>query len=166
MPGPSPDNLPPDAIRGPSRNRLPAHDRTSAVTDSHSAHTRPEAATTSLEPPEPGMWLTASSWLPAALLGGPAKPGRPPIAAALGHGGPLDTMPPGPVLAAFLAEVSAPASLAPPSTAGSGPNDPGPATTDPAGSDPAGSDPAGSGPAAQGPGREGHPATPDSLAAR
>src|SRR6201996_920276 len=161
MPGPSPDNLPPDAIRGPSRNRLPAHDRTSAVTDSHSAHTRPEAATTSLDPPEPGMWLTASSWLPAALLDGPAKPGRTPIEAALGQGGPLDTMPPGPVLAAFLAEVSAPASLAPPSTAGSGPNDPGPATTEPDGS---GS--AGSGSAAQGPGREGHPATPDSLAAR
>lgn len=132
MPGPTPDNLPPDAIRGPSQNGPPAHDRPSAVTDGHSAHASSEAATTSPELPEPGMWLTASSWLPAALLDGLAKPGRTPFEATLSQGGPLDAMPPGPVLAAFLAEVSAPVIPAPPSAADSGPNDPGPATPGPA----------------------------------
>src|ERR1700760_4083158 len=83
MPDPTPDDLPPDVIRGPSQN-------------------------------EPGMWLTASSWLPAALLDGSAEPGRTPVEAALSQGGPLDAMPPGPVLVAFLTEVSAPAIPGPP----------------------------------------------------
>jgi hypothetical protein len=161
MPGPTPDNLPPDAIRGPSQNRPPAHDRPSAVTDGHSAHASPEAATTSPEPPEPGMWLTASSWLPAALLDGLAKPGRTPIEATLSQGGPLDAMPPGPVLAAFLAEVSAPVIPAPPSAADSGPNDFGPATPGPATPGPAGSDPAAPGPARRAPGHAGLSGSPD-----
>jgi hypothetical protein len=59
------------------------------------------------------MWLTASAWLPATLLDAleePTPPGSTPaLEAALSQGAPLDTMPPGPVLAAFLAEASAPA---------------------------------------------------------
>jgi hypothetical protein len=88
-----------------------------------------DPAVASLNPPEPGMWLTASTWLPAALLDALREPepteGNRALQAALSQGGPLDAMPPGPVLAAFLTEASAPAapsappapSASPPSTA-------------------------------------------------
>ena len=64
-------------------------------------------------PDEPGMWLTASAWLPAALLnalgeGAPAD-GNHALQSAFRQSGPLDEMPPGPVLTAFLSECSAPA---------------------------------------------------------
>src|ERR1700761_1738000 len=114
MPEPAPDNLPPDAMRGPSRNRPPGHNLPPGVSGGPSAHATPETATTSPDQAEPGMWLTASTWLPAALLDGPAEPGRTPIEVTLSQGGPLDVMPPGPVLAAFLAEASAPAIPVPP----------------------------------------------------
>src|SRR6201995_782527 len=71
-----------------------------------------DQAMAGLDPPEPGMWLTAASWLPAALLDALQEPetanGTHPLQAALGQGGPLDAMPPGPVLTAFLTEASAP----------------------------------------------------------
>lgn len=58
------------------------------------------------------MWLTASAWLPAALLDALEEPvhgdGDSGLEAAFSQGGPLDAMPPGPVLAAFLTEGSAP----------------------------------------------------------
>jgi hypothetical protein len=64
-------------------------------------------------PDEPGMWLTASAWLPATLLGaleeGALADSDHGLDVAFRQAGPLDEMPPGPVLAAFLAECSAPA---------------------------------------------------------
>jgi hypothetical protein len=76
----------------------------------------PDDVTTSADPggenASQGMWLTASAWLPAELLtalsavGGPSDHGDPPVAAAFCQGGPLDQLPPGPVLAAFLADAS------------------------------------------------------------
>jgi hypothetical protein len=47
----------------------------------------------------PGMWLTASAWLPAELLealsrGVPGADGTPAVAAGFCQGGPLDAMPP------------------------------------------------------------------------
>jgi hypothetical protein len=64
-------------------------------------------------PAEPGMWLTASAWLPATLLGaleeGASADGDHALDVAFRQAGPLDEMPPGPVLAAFLSECSAPA---------------------------------------------------------
>jgi hypothetical protein len=63
-------------------------------------------------PAEPGMWLTASAWLPATLLGaleeGTSADGDHALDVAFRQAGPLDEMPPGPVLAAFLSECSAP----------------------------------------------------------
>ena len=63
-------------------------------------------------PTEPGMWLTASAWLPATLLGalqeGASADGDHALDVAFRQAGPLDEMPPGPVLAAFLSECSAP----------------------------------------------------------
>jgi hypothetical protein len=63
-------------------------------------------------PAEPGMWLTASAWLPATLLGaleeGASADGDHALDVAFRQAGPLDEMPPGPVLAAFLSEGSAP----------------------------------------------------------
>jgi hypothetical protein len=77
-----------------------------------------DPAVASLAPPEPGMWLTASTWLPAALLDALQEPAAtsdtPALDAALSQGGPLDAMPPGPVLTAFLAEASAPTPPSPP----------------------------------------------------
>jgi Domain of unknown function (DUF222) len=68
-------------------------------------------------PDEPGMWLTASAWMPATLLDA-LKDGSSPdddhaLEAAFRQAGPLDEMPPGPVLAAFLSEGSAPNSAGP-----------------------------------------------------
>src|SRR6201996_5520814 len=64
-------------------------------------------------PDEAGMWLTASAWLPAMLLDalqeGASRDDDHALEAAFRQGGPLDAMPPGPVLAAFLSECSAPA---------------------------------------------------------
>jgi hypothetical protein len=64
-------------------------------------------------PAEPGMWLTASAWLPATLLSalekGALADGDRALDVAFRQAGPLDEMPPGPVLAAFLSECSAPA---------------------------------------------------------
>jgi hypothetical protein len=102
-----------------------------------------DQAMASLDPPEPGMWLTAATWLPAALLDALQEPersdGTPAVQAALSQGGPLDAMPPGPVLTAFLTEASAPpAPSAPPSASA-----PSPSTAPPSAA-----------------------ATPDSLAAR
>src|ERR1700689_4800230 len=63
-------------------------------------------------PDEAGMWLTASAWLPATLLN--ALEDRAPadddhaLEAAFRQAGPLDEMPPGPVLTTFLSECSAP----------------------------------------------------------
>ena len=63
-------------------------------------------------PAEPGMWLTASAWLPATLLSaleeGASADGDHALDVAFRQAGPLDEMPPGPVLAAFLSECSAP----------------------------------------------------------
>ena len=63
-------------------------------------------------PAEPGMWLTASAWLPATLLSaldeGASADGDHALDFAFRQAGPLDEMPPGPVLAAFLSECSAP----------------------------------------------------------
>ncbi len=62
---------------------------------------------------EPGMWLTASAWLPATLLEalerGASEDNDHALEAAFRQAGPLDEMPPGPVLTAFLSECSAPA---------------------------------------------------------
>jgi hypothetical protein len=64
-------------------------------------------------PAEPGMWLTASAWLPASLLSAlgesASADGDHALDAAFWQGGPLDEIPPGPVLTAFLSECSAPA---------------------------------------------------------
>ncbi len=64
-------------------------------------------------PAEPGMWLTASTWLPATLLDaleeGTSANGDRALDVAFRQAGPLDEMAPGPVLAAFLSECSAPA---------------------------------------------------------
>jgi hypothetical protein len=71
------------------------------------------------EPAEPGMWLTASAWLPATLLSALEKGALPDgdraLDVAFRQAGPLDEMPPGPVLAAFLSECSAPAAGSSPS---------------------------------------------------
>ncbi len=60
-----------------------------------------------------GMWLTASTWLPGELLEAlgrciPGEDGTPAVTTAFCQGGPLDTMPPGPALATFLAEATSP----------------------------------------------------------
>lgn len=64
-------------------------------------------------PDEAGMWLTASAWLPAMLLDalqeGASSDDDHALEGAFRQGGPLDEMPPGPVLTAFLSECSAPA---------------------------------------------------------
>src|ERR1700744_1765934 len=71
------------------------------------------------ETAEPGMWLTASAWLPAALLGALTESASADndhaLAVAFRQAGPIDEMPPGPVLTAFLSECSAPASEPDPS---------------------------------------------------
>ncbi|HEX3749740.1 MAG TPA: HNH endonuclease signature motif containing protein [Streptosporangiaceae bacterium] len=58
------------------------------------------------------MWLTASAWLPATLLNAleeSASAGDDhALEAAFRQAGPLDEMPPGPVLTTFLSECSAP----------------------------------------------------------
>ncbi len=99
------------------------------------------------------MWLTAATWLPAALLDALQEPepadGTRAMQAALSQGGPLDAMPPGPLLTAFLTEASAPTVPSPPPSA----SDPSPPTAPPSASDP---------PTAPPPAT----ATPDSLAAR
>ncbi|MBV9792824.1 MAG: HNH endonuclease [Actinobacteria bacterium] len=63
-------------------------------------------------PDEPGMWLTASAWLPATLLAelesGASVDNDHALGVAFRQAGPLDEMPPGPVLTAFLSECSAP----------------------------------------------------------
>ncbi|HEY2519533.1 MAG TPA: hypothetical protein VGJ19_05445 [Streptosporangiaceae bacterium] len=119
-----------------------------------------DPAAAGLDPPEPGMWLTASAWLPAAVLDALQEPepvdGVRGLEAALSQGGPLDAMPPGPVLAAFLTEASAP-------TAASAPSSPGPA--DRPLSAPAPGTPAAR-PPESGPGMPSHTATTDSMAAR
>src|SRR5579875_893279 len=58
-----------------------------------------------------GVWLTASSWLPADVLAALGDRGRdgggaPRVAAAFCQGGPLDALAPGPVLGTFLAEAA------------------------------------------------------------
>ena len=57
-----------------------------------------------------GVWLTASTWVPEDLVEalrrfGPGSEGNA-AAAAFCQGGPLDELPPGPALAAFLADAS------------------------------------------------------------
>src|SRR6201994_1630536 len=105
MSGPAPKDSPSDEARAPSTNPEPSMDNlvpTVASPDSSG----------------PGMWLTAASWLPADLLDAlqETQPtdGNRALQAALSEGGPLDAMPPGPVLTAFLTEASAPA--APPTS--------------------------------------------------
>ncbi|HEY4462564.1 MAG TPA: hypothetical protein VGN41_07835 [Streptosporangiaceae bacterium] len=57
----------------------------------------------------PGMWLTASAWLPLKLFSSgrpaPGDAGAPAVA-GFGQGGLLDQLPPGPVLATFLSEAA------------------------------------------------------------
>ena len=135
MSGQAPDGSPPSDARDPSANWPPSRDLYSARVgagadpaalsgDSAEPSLGPpitslDQAVASLNPPEPGMWLTASTWLPAALLDALQEPepteGNRALQAALSQGGPLDAMPPGPVLTAFLTEASAPTpSTAPP----------------------------------------------------
>ena len=147
MPGQPPDHLPPDGIRGPSSQRPPAHDLSSPNLGGspnpggNRADASLDSALGGLDPPEPGMWLTASAWLPAAVMEALQEPepadGAGALEAALRQGGPLDAMPPGPVLAAFLTEASAPAARS--SSANPGPSD----AADPGPSDTAGPPPAG-----------------------
>jgi Domain of unknown function (DUF222) len=67
------------------------------------------------------MWLTASAWLPTELLtasSGASGPGEgAAMAAGFGQDGPLDQLPPGLVLATFLAEASTSTSMADPTAA-------------------------------------------------
>src|ERR1700760_2244902 len=113
MSGPAPKDSPSDEARAPSTNPEPSMDNlvpTVASPDSSG----------------PGMWLTAASWLPADLLDAlqETQPtdGNRALQAALSEGGPLDAMPPGPVLTAFLTEASAP--TAPPTSLPSAPTAP------------------------------------------
>src|ERR1700749_2304649 len=104
-------------------------------------------------PDEPGMWLTASAWLPAALLnalgeGAPAD-GNHALQAAFRQAGPLDEMPPGPVLTAFLSECSAPAA----SESGTSGDEPGRPAAEP-------------GPTSSASGGAGRAGVPEPLAAR
>jgi hypothetical protein len=64
------------------------------------------------------MWLTASAWLPTELLAAVSRASGPDegaaMAAGFGQDGPLDQLPPGLALAAFLAEASTGTSMADP----------------------------------------------------